>query len=191
MITIGQIRQIVRQWLWKLCDPNILSIDDIRYVKGNGGVFPSRIITNPNGEVKEMPYSPQSDIFMTYDVESKADIGSEFSEEANEVSSMWPLSLIINVYGRDSDYLIQYMRGKLHSYFIHEWLNSQNMTFEKIPDEILSFDSFENNEYWFRRRMVLNFNISQTIGGIFVGDENEPMKNIEFNNEQVEVVGGE
>lgn len=184
MITVGYLRQVARELIWQLVDKNKMQYDDIRYVKGNGGVFPSRFVKHINPttgkeEVKATPYLSESDTFVLFDVEPKDNIASEPFNEG--VGSMWSFNLIINVYGRDSDYIIQYISAVLHAYSVKSWLLDQNISLMQIPSKPDLLDGFENNEWWIRRKLVLEMNISQ----IITLDGGDDLEKVEFDVEGI------
>lgn len=164
MITISILRQIMRQLLWKIVDQEKIEYDDIRYLKADAGQFPMRITKNKIGnkeEIKTVPYIPESDNFILFDVVPKENTAYESSEKGS--SSMWSFDLVVNLYGRDSDSFVQFMIVYLQHYEVTKWLNEQLISVFKLPDEINVVDGFENQQWWMRRRFVINLNIAQSV----------------------------
>jgi hypothetical protein len=51
----------------------------------------------------------------------------------------------------------------LQHYEVTKWLNEQRISVFKLPDEINVVDGFENQQWWMRRRFVINLNIAQSV----------------------------
>lgn len=183
MITTGYLRQMAREFLWKLVDHEKMEYDDIRYVKGNGGVFPHRIVKHRNAttgleEVKKTPYLPESDTFILFDIVPLDNVANE--PENDKITSGWNFNLIIHIYGRDADYISQRIRAFLQVYSVKEWIRDQNINIREIPPTSDILDGFENQQWWIRRKITLEMVISQIINI----DEDlieQDLENIELN----------
>lgn len=159
MITVGILRQIMRQLLGKLSADNI-DYDDIRYIKADQGQFPVRIIKNGT-DVKTLPYIPESDTFILFDVEPGPVVIS--TPEDDKTINMWRFKLVVNIYGREADSLIHIIMNELRAFPITSWLSSQGISVEQSPEEINLLDGFENQLWWIRRQITIDFNIHQEI----------------------------
>ena len=190
MKTIGNIRITSRELINRLVRRNKIEKNDIRFIKGGTGTFPTKITTytDPNDQrqkTKTTPYS-KDDLFIIYEVELMPAIGAEVIGDTYR--SHLPFKIIFNIYGDESDDELQYMIAQMSTFEFRNWLRKKGLSLESEPDyQIL--DGRENLEWWIRRRVELNMNTEQKINyskdNLPYAEFDEIEENIEIINEEV------
>src|SRR5690606_38703844 len=158
-ITTGQLRIQIKE-LIKIISPNYIGNNDIRYLKNEEGTFPRKIVVSPTNmnDVKEVPYTPQ-DTFILFDLIVEPFIDPEIIN--NRYKALLPFRVPINIYGNNSDNVIQEMIIKLRSAEFRNQLRMRKLSLQYEPTDYTVLDGRENNNWWIRRRIELRFNIQQ------------------------------
>lgn len=155
MKTIFQIREFSRRLIFELVDKDKVKLDDILYLKSLEGNFPRKLVGD-----KEVPYM-HDDIFILFDVITTGNIDPEHINDSYR--SLLPYNIIVNIYGIEAENIIQYMIYKLRLNKTFDFLYLHNTSILNLPEEAEVLDGIENNQYWIRRRLVLEMNTIQEI----------------------------
>lgn len=163
MITTGQLRIFVKDFIRKITRPDIVQADDIRYIKSGNGVFPRKMVwygTAPNLTFKETPFLP-NDTFVLFDALQDVNKATEVLD--TKIKSHLPFKIIINIYGENCEDEAQYLIASLHKYDVIFWLQKNKMSLVWVPEESTVLDGRENATWWKRRRIELKMNTQQEI----------------------------
>lgn len=186
MITNQILRIISRNFLNLITRDDKLRLDDIKWVKGNQGVFPTKFIKE-SGTSKEVPYL-NTDLLVTFDVLMRSNIGTEKNNEG--VTSILPFELQVNIYGQEAHDEIQFMIMNLYSNETKRYLYDHKLSLEYEPTEFHYLDGLENGRWYTRRSFSFDMNIEQNI--LFEKDHIDTrIDNIEIEFENIEIIGGE
>jgi hypothetical protein len=181
MVTTGQLRILVKDFLGQITNSEIISSDDIRWLKSGNGIFPRKLIwagVIGNSEFKETPYTPE-DTFILFDILQEKNIATE--RIGDRVISMLPFKLVVNVYGKNAEDQVQYMLGSLHTYYTRLWLTSNKISLKWEPDEFQILDGRENASWWIRRRFELFFNTEQNLEYVSGFSDGDEINSVDYN----------